>query len=108
MKPKLNKYISFVLGIITGILLIFLVFASAKDTKAFGWGNQAIWDTAYTFTDAYVKQGGFSNTHDEYWEHVKVKRWRDWEDSDMLQIETTDGVVYYSHSSNIVLVYNPK
>ena len=34
----------------------------------------------------------------------RIKSWKDWNDSDMLQVTFYDDSIYYSHSTNIVLV----
>lgn len=36
-----------------------------------------------------------------------IQSWRDYDDSDMIQVTFTDGNIYYSHGSNILLVYDP-
>lgn len=59
--------------------------------------NQQIIDTSYTFNKAYITVGSSTIT-------VDVKTWNDYDDSDMVQVITKDGTVYYSHSSNIILV----
>lgn len=35
---------------------------------------------------------------------IPIKSWKDYENSDMVQVTSTDGVVYYTHSSRIILV----
>ena len=59
--------------------------------------NQQIVDTSYTFNKAYITVGSSTIT-------VDVKTWNDYDDSDMVQVTAKDGTVYYSHSSNIILV----
>lgn len=59
-------------------------------------GNRTIIDTHYTFNKAKITIG------DEVIE-VNVKLWRDYEDS-QIQIISEDGIVYLTHSSNILLI----
>jgi len=62
-----------------------------------GCGNQQILDTTWSFNRAIIIHG------DESYE-VEVQSWRDFENSDMIQIRTTEGKTYLSHSSNIILI----
>ena len=58
--------------------------------------NKQIIDLNYKFDKAYIIMG------DEVSE-VSIKSWNDYEASDMIQITTTDGDVYLTHSANIIL-----
>ena len=60
--------------------------------------NKTIFDTTYTFNYAFVSLPDGSCIDGP------IKAWNDWEDSDMLQVTFSDGTVYYTHSSNVVLV----
>jgi len=61
-------------------------------------GNRQVgFDTAQSFNKAYIKLG-------DEWKEVTVKFWRDFDNGDEVQIVTTDGTVYLSHYSNMVLV----
>jgi hypothetical protein len=60
--------------------------------------NKTIFDTTYTFNYAFVSLPDGSCIDGP------IKAWKDWEDSDMLQVTFSDGTVYYTHSSNVVLV----
>ena len=60
--------------------------------------NMSLFDTKYSFNYAYVGLPNGKTIEGE------VKSWKDWDDSDMLQVTFTDDSTYYSHSSNIVLV----
>ena len=71
----------------------------------FGWmsrhviGNKQIVDFNHQkFTAAYVL--GDSNA----WTKVKVKAWKDWKDSDAVQIVTEDGKAVYTHLMNVKLI----
>lgn len=61
-------------------------------------GNRTVGIDVYqTFTKAYVNIKG-------EWKEFKVSSWRDFEDSDVVQIVTSDGNVYLTHYMNMVLV----
>lgn len=63
------------------------------------FGNKQIVDFNHQkFTTAYVL--GNSNI----WEKVSVKAWKDWENSDSIQIVTPDGKAIYTHLRNVKLV----
>lgn len=59
--------------------------------------NAQIIDTTYKFDYAYVSLG------DDLWIEGEVQSWADWDDTDMVQVKI-DGITYYTHSSNVVLV----
>lgn len=60
--------------------------------------NKTVFDTTYTFNHAFVSLPDGSCVDGP------ICAWKDWEDSDMLQVTFSDGTVYYTHSSNIILV----
>ena len=61
-------------------------------------GNMDMIDTHYTYDEAMIKlPDGTAIT-------VTVEEWTDYSDSDMVQITTPDGTVYFTHSSNVVLI----
>lgn len=55
--------------------------------------NQQIIDTNYTFKRAYIEGVG----------EIEVSTWRDYENSDQIQITGKDGVTYLTHSSRVIL-----
>ncbi len=59
--------------------------------------NMTIIDTTYRFTEAIIMWP-------EGKEHIKIKSWRDYENSDMIQFTLEDGTVYLTHSSNVILI----
>lgn len=87
MKDKVYKCIAF------PIAVIIVAITAISLTSC----NQQIIDTSYTFNKAYITVGSSTIT-------VDVKTWNDYDDSDMVQVTAKDGTVYYSHSSNIILV----
>lgn len=62
-----------------------------------GCGNRAIFDTAWNFSRAYLIIG------DEHFS-IDIQSWRDFDGSDMIQITSTDGNTYLTHSSNVIMV----
>ena len=60
--------------------------------------NRTVFDTTYTFNYAFVSLPDGSCIDGP------IKAWKDWEDSDMMQVTFSDGTIYYTHSSNVVLV----
>ena len=62
-----------------------------------GCGNMDFVDWHWTFNKARIK------VNDNKWEEVEVKRWHDYDNSDMIAIETKDKV-YVTHSANVVLI----
>ena len=55
-------------------------------------------DTNYSFDTAYIQMG------DGTVNKVSVKKWRDYENSDTVQVIADDGTVYLTHYANVVLV----
>ena len=56
--------------------------------------NKQIIDLDYTFNHAIIEGVG----------EIDIKSWKDYENSDMIQVTATDGTVYLTHSSNVVLM----
>ncbi len=81
---------------VTLILLLALLAASVFSLSS--CGNMDVFDTQYTYSSAMIKlPDGTSIT-------VDVLSWTDYSDSDMVQIKTTDGMIYFTHSTNVVLM----
>ena len=59
--------------------------------------NVQVLDTTYEFDKAYVAIPGKDAVSG------KVESWRDYDDSDMVQV-VINGTTYYTHGSNVVLV----
>ena len=83
-----------VIAVIAAIILIPAIMFVNK----YIFGNKQIVDFKQNFTAAYVK--GDSNS----WTKVKVKAWKDYENSDSVQIVTPDGKAIYTHLMNVKLV----
>lgn len=82
-----------VIGII-GILLSVLFSFCSKYIV----GNKQIVDFNHQrFNVAYVR------VNSNNWERVKIKAWKDWKDSDAVQIVKPDGNAIYTHLCNVKL-----
>ena len=90
MKLKSNK-----------ILSIVLILFGAGMFMVSGC-NQQIIDLKYRFDQAVIAIPG-SGTN----KTVRIKKWMDYQDSDMVQVIAEDGTVYYGHSNNILLIKKP-
>lgn len=55
--------------------------------------NQQIIDLNYSFKYATIDGIG----------KIEISSWRDYENSDMMQVTSKDGTVYLTHSSNVIL-----
>lgn len=73
------------------ILIVLLLTLTACGNRQVGF------DFAQTFSSAYILLDG-------EWQKVQVRAWRDFDDSDVVQIETTGGKIYLTHYMNVVLV----
>lgn len=83
--------------IFIGILLVMVLVLSSCMV-----GNRRVgFDSAQTFEKADILIEG-------EWKRVSVKSWRDFDQSDVVQIEATDGTVYLTHYSNAVLIKEGK
>ena len=81
-------------------LIIFLILALGLLSSCM-IGNRGIGlDTKQTFRYANIYLNG-------EWQDVKVNSWRDFENSDSIQI-TINGNTYYTHLCNVVLMENPR
>lgn len=64
--------------------------------------NRSFFDTKWTFKTAYINLGGDYGTV-----CVKIKSWKDFDNSDCVQITTVDGITYVSHYSHCTLCSSP-
>lgn len=62
--------------------------------------NYDLVDLRYTFDTAHIAMPGGET------KVVKVKTWKDYDQSDTVQVEDRDGNVYLTHYCNVVLVRN--
>lgn len=78
--------------IIAIVLVLILVIAM------FTGCNRKIFDTTYNFDEAYVY-----GVDGKVIAHGKVEVWDDYENSDSVSVKI-DGVEYYTHISNVILI----
>lgn len=84
--------------VIVGIIGILLAAIFGFGSKHI-FGNKQIVDfNRQRFNAAYVKGD------DGKWEKVQVKAWKDWNNSDSVQIVKPDGSYIYTHLANVKLV----
>jgi len=84
--------------VLIGICLVIGLIAISFLNK-FIFGNKQIVDFKYNFNYAYVlgDNGKF--------EKIQIKAWKDWQDSDAIQVVDIDGKPIYTHLRNVKLVY---
>lgn len=59
--------------------------------------NAQVFDLNYKFNRAYIElPDGVTE--------VSVFSWRDYGESDMVQVTTVEGTVYYTHGSKVILI----
>ena len=85
--------------IVACVIILFITLVVFGFFSKHIFGNKQIIDFNHQkFNVAYIK--GDSNT----WERVQIKAWKDWEQSDSIQIITEDGNAIYTHLSNVKLM----
>ena len=82
-------------AIIGGVAIILLIIGCM-----FGNCNRTIIDTTWNFDYAIINLPTGEIVEGE------VSSWKDWEDSDAVQVTFTDGAVYYTHLNNVVLIHS--
>lgn len=85
---KTSKFTLVVIGLIVLVAAIIIT----------GCNRQWI-DTTWNYNTAIIKSG-----FDDFTGKVRIKSWRDYENSDMIQITTQDGRTMLTHSANVMLV----
>ena len=90
----MKKFIAIVAAILVCATLIACMPVEAEASTGY---NRTLFDFKYNFTEAIVFRADGED-------HVKVKTWCDYENSDMMQITLEDGTTYLTHSSNIILI----
>lgn len=88
----MKKSISFIFGVLFGCILILGFTANAN---AGGW---QFFDFNWRFER--VKINTFNGVVDGF-----VSTWKDYEDSDVVQVTTEDGNVYLTSYNNVVLIH---
>ena len=89
--------------VFASILLALFILAGALMfiTKAEAY-NATWFDTTYHFDKAWIYMPDGSVVIGE------VESWKDWEDSDAVQVRIKNGGTYYTHLSNVVLMAKKK
>ncbi len=82
------------------IIAITAVLVLAAFAFIYGCGNMDIVDWHWTFDKALVKVGS-------EWKTLDIKNWHDYDNSDMIAVETEDQVLV-THSCNVVLIKNKR
>ena len=78
-------------------MAVIFVLVFALNAVALGWGNQSWFDFTYNFDSAIVF------TPNGIVAEGRVETWKDYEDSDVVQV-TINGVTYLTHYSNVILI----
>jgi hypothetical protein len=81
---------------IIGIFLIVGVMSFSIFNK-YVFGNKQIIDLKQNYNTAYIM------SDDNKFEKVSIKAWKDWENSDAIQVILTDGTPVYTHLRNVKL-----
>ncbi len=79
------------------VLAILMLGACICARKASAWGNNAWFDTTYTFDRAIIFLPDGAKIEG------RVQSWQDYENSDVVQVKI-DGIVYLTHYSNVILI----
>ena len=91
--PYLTVILAFAL---IGAVILGIGFLSTGCSSNIGY-NKQVADLNYKFTRAIIR---FADGDME----VEIRSWCDYDDSDRIQITATNGTVYYTHGSNIILI----
>ena len=78
-------------------ILITITALTTAATLLTACGNQSLIDTTYRFDKAII------NLHNGNIVEGKVQNWKDYDDSDQIQV-TINGKTYLTHSSNVILI----
>ena len=94
-KMKKEKILRTVAWILAILLVIFIGYQLVTMIN----GNRGIgWDLNNKFDQAIIMMDG-----DVYYD-ISIKSWRDFENSDTIQIMDMNGTVYLTHYSNVILL----
>lgn len=98
---KLEKWQCIVICV---LILLIICFGVISDAKA-AFGLPSIIDTTWSFERAIISlpDSGYGWANKLFYIEGKVQSWKDFENSDMIQV-TIDGVTYLTHSSNVILI----
>ena len=88
------------ISLILTIVLAATILITCTGCASIGYNKQLI-DLNYHYNYAFI-----SLMNGEIVEGP-ISSWNDYTDSDMVQVVFTDGNIYYTHSSNAVLIFDP-
>lgn len=77
------------------IIIVIALFIVSISAIVMHGCNRQIVDLQYSFNYADIEGIG----------EIQIKSWRDYNQSDMIQVTGVDGTVYLTHSSNVILMY---
>ncbi len=92
---KINTTEAVAKTIMLGCIIGFMVLFS-------GGCNRQIFDTTWRFQKAHIR--GISTSNE--WTTVEITSWKDFHESDVVQIKTKSGKTYLTHYNNIVMETN--
>ena len=84
--------------VLCAVMALSLFAGCAAESAGF---NQQLIDVNYRYNYAFISLPNGASVEGS------VSKWMDYDDSDMIQVIFTDGNIYYSHGSNIILIYDP-
>ena len=79
--------------------IVTLIAAGVLTIGLTGRGNRQLIDTTYTFSKVMIAMPNGTVVEG------KVQSWKDWENSDTVQVKIGD-ITYWTHASNVVLMTN--
>lgn len=82
----MRKIVKLILGLILAVLMLFVITGC----------NAQLIDTNYKFDTVHIYETG---------KCYKIKTWRDYDNSDQLQVTLEDGTVLLLHSADCALVH---
>ena len=88
---------AFIEWLIIGVILLAIFVCTFGIFNKYIFGNKQIVDFKQNFNVAYVL--GDSNM----WDRVKIKAWKDYENSDAIQVIDENGKPIYTHLRNVKL-----
>jgi len=83
--------------IVIGVVLFIIALALASIANRHVFGNKQFFDFKQNFNTAYILSDGGK------FEKVRIKAWKDYENSDSVQVILEDGTPIYTHLRNVKL-----
>ena len=82
---------------IIGVILLIIALALVPIANRHIFGNKQFFDFKQNFNTAYILSDGGK------FEKVRIKAWKDYENSDSIQVIIEDGTPIYTHLRNVKL-----